>query len=173
MDWRREVVELCARLLGVTFEPPEYWYKKGYEAATRTATKRIVSEEIMKARALTAEARKAKDFYELEKKRMKHIRLAGGPMQVSRRMKGIVLSEGKNKCIYCGGIAHTVDHIVPVSQGGTNARYNLAACCGTCNADKGDMSYTEYCEYLKYKYARPEESQSNPSDPGEILDGKS
>lgn len=42
-------------------------------------------------------------------------------------------------CVYCGGPAPTVDHIVPVSKGGTSEWSNLAAACKSCNSSKRDL----------------------------------
>jgi 5-methylcytosine-specific restriction endonuclease McrA len=43
-----------------------------------------------------------------------------------------------NRCCCCGATAPlTVDHIVPVSQGGTSDISNIQALCSTCNARKG------------------------------------
>lgn len=33
----------------------------------------------------------------------------------------------------------TIDHIIPLFQGGTDHEVNLVACCRPCNADKGDQ----------------------------------
>jgi 5-methylcytosine-specific restriction endonuclease McrA len=41
-------------------------------------------------------------------------------------------------CAYCGQPAEHLDHIVPLSRGGTNHRSNLQALCSTCNLSKGD-----------------------------------
>lgn len=43
------------------------------------------------------------------------------------------------RCRYCGGRAATmhVDHIVPVSQGGSTTAGNLVAACPRCNLRKG------------------------------------
>lgn len=32
----------------------------------------------------------------------------------------------------------TLDHLIPVSKGGTNAQANLIVCCFACNRDRGD-----------------------------------
>lgn len=41
-------------------------------------------------------------------------------------------------CAYCGEGAGTVDHIVPVSDGGTSEWQNLTGACKACNSSKRD-----------------------------------
>ena len=36
-----------------------------------------------------------------------------------------------------------IDHIIPASRGGTNATYNLAACCFDCDKRKADYLLSE------------------------------
>lgn len=50
-----------------------------------------------------------------------------------------------NKCLACGKKEVTVDHIVPVSKGGSNKLSNLQPLCFSCNASKGAkvMNYRE------------------------------
>jgi 5-methylcytosine-specific restriction endonuclease McrA len=53
------------------------------------------------------------------------------------RNRAIVLA-GAPRCSYgCGQPATTVDHVVSVARGGTNALSNLVPCCGPCNSRKG------------------------------------
>jgi len=40
-------------------------------------------------------------------------------------------------CVVCGAPSDTLDHIVPVAQGGTNHASNLQPMCRPCNASKG------------------------------------
>lgn len=52
-------------------------------------------------------------------------------------------------CLFCG-IKYdranlSLDHIVPVSKGGSNESTNLATCCKNCNSKKGDSCFIEYC----------------------------
>jgi 5-methylcytosine-specific restriction endonuclease McrA len=52
-------------------------------------------------------------------------------------------------CPYCWDKIETghIDHIVPVSKGGTNERNNLAWVCATCNVQKGNKSLAEFRLY--------------------------
>jgi 5-methylcytosine-specific restriction endonuclease McrA len=38
----------------------------------------------------------------------------------------------------------TIDHVVPVSYGGTHTKDNVRACCFGCNTNKGVMSVDEF-----------------------------
>lgn len=42
----------------------------------------------------------------------------------------------RDPCVYCGGQGGTIDHIVPVSEGGSGDPVNLAGACGRCNRSK-------------------------------------
>jgi hypothetical protein len=60
------------------------------------------------------------------------------------------------RCAYCSRsmrrkeradkpwLTATVDHILPVSRGGTNARWNVTAACKGCNTAKADMTADEF-----------------------------
>jgi hypothetical protein len=60
------------------------------------------------------------------------------PIPVSVRFA--VLERCGFACSYCGarppGVVLTIDHVVPVSKGGTNDESNLVAACWECNAGK-------------------------------------
>lgn len=67
-----------------------------------------------------------------------------------------VCGEQKWKCAYCGkpmtngvvggdvGRRATIDHVKPISKGGSNRRANLVGACQTCNVSKGDMTVEEW-----------------------------
>ena len=46
-----------------------------------------------------------------------------------------------NRCCKCGSTAHReIDHIIPISKGGTSDSNNLQTLCHDCNAKKGNQS---------------------------------
>ena len=48
------------------------------------------------------------------------------------------------RCRYCGGVATTIDHVVPLVRGGSNHEGNLAPACRTCNSSKGALLVVEW-----------------------------
>lgn len=55
-----------------------------------------------------------------------------------------ILKRDKSRCTYCGQRATHVDHVVPVSRGGSYDDSNLVACCADCNISKGDLLLSEW-----------------------------
>jgi 5-methylcytosine-specific restriction endonuclease McrA len=65
-----------------------------------------------------------------------------------KKMKEAVLSEKGFSCAYCGSNEKlTVDHVVPLSRGGTSDLSNLVPCCFSCNSSKGNKTANEWIEY--------------------------
>lgn len=58
-------------------------------------------------------------------------------------------------CYYCGKVLTkkdiTMDHIVPLSQGGKSVKSNLVICCRECNIKKKDMDFIEWLNQIKKK----------------------
>lgn len=54
-----------------------------------------------------------------------------------RRMREEVFAAKGRTCVYCGGFADEVDHVVPVKIGGVDAIDNLVPACRSCNRRKG------------------------------------
>lgn len=61
-------------------------------------------------------------------------------MAVSKRLRYEILRRDNHTCRYCGESAPdvrlTIDHVVPVSLGGSDEPDNLVAACPDCNAGK-------------------------------------
>lgn len=49
-----------------------------------------------------------------------------------RKLRAAVL-KAHPRCVLCGATATTVDHIQPLSRGGTHARSNLRSLCEPCH----------------------------------------
>ena len=43
----------------------------------------------------------------------------------------------------------TMDHVIPVSRGGTSERFNIVPCCKECNSKKKNLLPAEWDEYLE------------------------
>jgi len=63
--------------------------------------------------------------------------------EVSCGVRFKVLERDSFTCQYCGrsapGVVLHVDHVVPVSKGGSNDMSNLVTACEDCNLGKSDM----------------------------------
>lgn len=46
-------------------------------------------------------------------------------------------------CVYCGAPSEHIDHVVPISRGGTDNYENLVASCQSCNLTKGTKLLSE------------------------------
>jgi 5-methylcytosine-specific restriction endonuclease McrA len=58
--------------------------------------------------------------------------------EISRDLRDKIFNRDK-KCLKCGTTNKlTIDHIVPVSRGGSNDEENLQILCEDCNSRKGD-----------------------------------
>lgn len=63
--------------------------------------------------------------------------------------EGIIWS---GPCAYCGDLApDQVDHVIPLSRGGTHDRANLVPACKPCNMDKLDFTLEEWREWREAK----------------------
>lgn len=64
------------------------------------------------------------------------------------KVKQFIWNRDGWQCFYCGvGLGKdnvTVDHMTPLSRGGTWNKKNLVASCRDCNFSKGSLDLTEY-----------------------------
>ena len=56
----------------------------------------------------------------------------------SENTKTKIMVRDRYTCVYCGGLAQDVDHVVPTSKGGPAIMGNGVACCHSCNMKKRD-----------------------------------
>lgn len=60
-------------------------------------------------------------------------------------VRSIVWERDGHACVYCGATkALSGDHIVPLSQGGSNALTNLATACRPCNLSKASSTLEDW-----------------------------
>ncbi len=64
------------------------------------------------------------------------------PTQVPLSRRAVFTRDGQT-CVYCGGSATSIDHVVPRSRGGTHTWDNVVAACRRCNHTKADRSLAE------------------------------
>ena len=86
---------------------------------------------------------KVRQAHRDEVKMRKHMKRANGGSYTLEEWRTMCLLVG-GRCVKCGQIADlTVDHIIPVSVGGSNDISNLQPLCMSCNSIKG----TEIFDY--------------------------
>ncbi|HVE74990.1 MAG TPA: HNH endonuclease [Mycobacteriales bacterium] len=54
-----------------------------------------------------------------------------------------VFARDGGRCVYCGGAATSLDHVVPKSRGGSHTWDNVVSACGRCNHIKADRGIAE------------------------------
>lgn len=70
-------------------------------------------------------------------RRRDRISLAGG--EVNRQLRDLILRRDNFRCLGCDSDSDlTIDHVKPVSVGGTTQPWNLQTLCRRCNASKKD-----------------------------------
>jgi len=81
--------------------------------------------------------------------RSKKLRGAGGKLRAEDIAK--MMENQKHRCVYCNkGIKHKyhIDHINPISKGGTNYIENIQLLCPTCNLKKSDKDPLKFANEL-------------------------
>ncbi|MEU5149753.1 HNH endonuclease [Streptomyces yangpuensis] len=49
-----------------------------------------------------------------------------------------------NRCAYCPALATHLDHVIPLSKGGTDTESNIVPACQHCNLSKGAKTLEEW-----------------------------
>ena len=64
---------------------------------------------------------------------------------LSRELSPAIFSRDENMCTYCGAKEYlTIDHILPLSRGGSNNKDNLTTACRSCNSRKHNKTIEEW-----------------------------
>lgn len=69
------------------------------------------------------------------------------------KQRARIWARGDRECFYCGApfaswADMTLDHVVPVSAGGSSRLGNLVPACQPCNRAKGSMDAVEFAAFV-------------------------
>lgn len=73
-----------------------------------------------------------------------------------KRYKKFIVKDERRVCYIClkkipKDEFATVDHVISISDGGSNSRENLRCCCKRCNSDKNRLSLDKYLKKIDSK----------------------
>ena len=128
--------------------------RKAYQEANRDALLKKKAEYRSANRDLVRE--QSRQWYAENKDRLKPYRKAaramrrGVPGKITAAEIREIISLQKERCAVCGvkimkGSWH-LDHITPISRGGTNNKQNIQALCPPCNLSKSARDPTEFMQ---------------------------
>ena len=66
-----------------------------------------------------------------------------GSKWIRPKKRAAIYERDGYRCVYCGGEAELLDHVLPRPKG-SNYSSNLVSCCYSCNTAKGDRSAVEF-----------------------------
>ena len=125
-----------------------YCYLDGQHAVCKTQNLNLATrfETQGNARALLNKAsKKLKDYKIVDLETMQQV---GAIHKIKRKQfspmeRTKIYNKSRGRCAICGKFVpydnFTVDHIIPLAKGGTNAMDNLQVACGVCNLIKQDI----------------------------------
>lgn len=76
---------------------------------------------------------------------------------IKREQRINIYERDGNKCIKCGSMENlTIDHIIPLSEGGTHYHTNLQTLCWDCNQKKASVTPFTFWQKIKRIWILPE-----------------
>lgn len=66
------------------------------------------------------------------------------------------------RCWMCGGVANSIDHVIPLAKGGSNWPSNLRPACLACNTRKGVRRIRQVDHPRAPATSRPDEDEGGP-----------
>jgi hypothetical protein len=113
-----------------------------------------------KAKSQKAKSRRKQKWSTNHRKRARHYGVAYEPVK-----RSMIIERDKWACYLCGHVCRkdagpwdhdkaTVDHVVPLSNGGTHVESNLRCCCWLCNTNKGSTNEPIESLQVRMKSAR-------------------
>jgi 5-methylcytosine-specific restriction endonuclease McrA len=123
-------------------------YARKNRHKNRAATRRYRLNNPEKVRDSAKKYRLAnKELQALKSAKRRSIKNDNSTFQVTRKE---LLKLYSSNCFYCGVSGRMeLDHVIPVSRGGSNSIGNFVASCRPCNASKGKKTITEWKKWKK------------------------
>lgn len=118
-------------------------YQVSYNADYWQKNKKRLSERFKKY------SRENKDYFRAKCAERRALKMAGGS-HTKEDIEEIMSMQG-GKCAYCkSGISkkYHVDHIIPLSKGGSNQRSNLQCLCPSCNMRKSAKDPVDWAQEI-------------------------
>ncbi len=66
----------------------------------------------------------------------------------TRALETWIKEKWNQPCKYCGSPSNTVDHIIPISAGGSHTWANIQLICDACNTAKHDMPEQKFLAWI-------------------------
>lgn len=153
IEWQRNNPEkrraICRRYYEKKLEAdPEWFNRKAMEQYNKDKEK---------SRRRLREYRKSRPAWTRLQKYLRRMRCGSGQVDkqhLNKEFEGLVIEKlkGQNyKCVYCGVDIKenfSIDHIIPLSKGGTNHIENIDLVCKPCNTKKGTRSKAKMLEIM-------------------------
>jgi len=95
---------------------------------------------------------------------------------ISKKIRFNIFKRDLFTCQYCGAVPPKVilelDHMTPVSKGGTNDKDNLVTSCFDCNRGKSNYSLSDVPTSLKVKAKQTKEKEDQIEGYNQIMKAK-
>lgn len=75
------------------------------------------------------------------------------PKLRDRRWRQSIHDYTKQRCIYCGNVSESIDHVMPRSRGGLSVTENCVPACLACNGHKSDADAFDW--YRRQRFYDP------------------
>ena len=128
--------DLTCKTCGVVFTIPRAWIKKdngqGQYCSLKCKTHTTDHKKIVRARVFQARKNREKN----------------APGHATKEQVRWRIEMTGGMCYLCGDVATAIDHVIPLSRGGSNWPANMRPVCKRCNSKKRHRTYKEYLEYI-------------------------
>lgn len=129
------------------------WYATNRERADATARAYEMAHKELRA-VINKKYRDANQGVRRAGKQRRRARELNAPGHFSAADVRAQHKRQKGECYYCGADtrgSYHIDHVVPLSRGGTNFPDNIVISCPTCNQSKGNKLLHEWVGYSNRK----------------------